>query len=244
VASSLGVTVVLMLDRGQVMELDAAGRVRWQFEGLEQPLDVQRLPGERVLFAEYKANRVTERNRKGEVVWEKRVDQPLAAQRLTNGNTFIATREGVMEVDKGGKQVFNYNRPFGETIMRAQKLANGDIALVTQLGVARFVRLDRTGKELKSFGVEVTTSGGRIDVTPAGHVLVPEMNNNRVVERDSNGAVVRQVTVSQPIAVNLLPNGHLLVTSMNELRAVELDRAGKQVWEFKRDSRVTRAVRP
>ena len=39
-----------------------------------------------------------------------------------------------------------------------------------------------------------------IDVTPAGHVLVPEMRNNRVVERDAEGKVVREVRVGQPIA--------------------------------------------
>jgi HEAT repeat protein len=243
-ARTLGYTTVVLLDGNKVVDLDASNRPRWEINGLQKPLDVQRLPGEKVLVAEYGANRVTERTSKGEVVWEHKVKEPLAAQRLANGNTFIASREGLMEVDRTGREVFNYTRPAGEFIMRARKLPNGDIALVTQLGVARYVRIDSSGRELKSFGVEVHTSGGRIDVLPNGNVLVPELNNNRIIERGADGKVVREVPAEQPIAVSYLLNGHLLLTSMTQNRAVELDRAGKEVWEYKRDSRVTRAVRP
>jgi hypothetical protein len=31
---------------------------------------------------------------------------------------------------------------------------------------------------------------------------------------------------------------------MYQKRAIELDRSGKEVWEYKRETRVTRAVRP
>jgi hypothetical protein len=75
-------------------------------------------------------------------------------------------------------------------------------------------------------------------------VLIPELPNNRVVERDSDGKEVRSVRVEQPIAAVCLPNGHWLVTSMAQNRAIEFDRAGKEVWEYRRSSRVTRAVRP
>jgi hypothetical protein len=242
-ARFLGHTTVVLLDEKQVVDLDASNRVRWKIEGAEMPLDVQRLPGEKVLLAEYKGNRVTERNSKGEVLWQKKIAEPLAAQRLANGNTFIANRYGLVEVDKTGKEVFSYNRPNGEDIMRARKLPGGDILLITQLGVARFVRLDRFGKELKSFGVEVATSGGRIDATPAGNLLIPELHNHRVMERDMEGKVVREIAVQQPITATALPNGHVVVTSMSQKRAIEFDRAGKEVWEYKRETRVTRAVR-
>jgi hypothetical protein len=148
-----------------------------------------------------------------------------------------------VEVDRTGKEVFSYTRPTGEEIMRARKLPGGDILLITQLGVTRFVRLNRFGKELRSFGVEVSTSGGRLDLTPAGNVLIPEMYNQRVVERDMDGKIVRELPVQQPINALALPNGHVIVTSMIQKRAVEFDRAGKEVWEYKRDTRVTRAVR-
>jgi outer membrane protein assembly factor BamB len=91
--------------------------------------------------------------------------------------------------------------------------------------------------------VYVQTSGGRIDVLPNGHVLVPELRNNRVVEYDSDGKPVWQVPFNEPIAAVRLANGNTLVTAFNQPRAVELDRAGKEVWEYKSDTRVTRAFR-
>jgi HEAT repeat protein len=242
-ARVVGHTTVVLLDKGTILDLDASNRVRWTIEGVQTPLDVQRLPGDRVLIAEYKADRVTERNSKGEVVWEHKVPQPLMAQRLANGNTFIAKEEGVIEIDPKGKEVFRYSRPAGEQIVRARKLPGGDIVLVTELGVKRFVRIDRFGRQVANFGVEVNTVGGRIDLTPAGNVLIPELHNHRVVERDMDGKVVRTLAVQQPIAAVALPNGHVLVTSMSQNRAVEFDRTGKEVWEYRRDTRVTRAVR-
>jgi hypothetical protein len=246
-ARTLGFTLVVLLDLQQVMDLDAANRPRWQIENLALPLDVQLLPGEqRVLIAEHDGNRVTERDLKGEVKWEHKIEAPLVAQRLPNGNTFIATRTSLLELDRDGKEVFTYTRPDGAHFMKATKLRNGDIACVTQLGVARYVRLTPKGKEfeeVKSFGVDVRTSGGRIEVLPNGHILIPELGNNRVVEHDATGKVVREFEVEQPIAAVRLPNGHTLVTSMTQHRAVELDRTGKEVWEFKHATRVTRALR-
>jgi len=130
--------------------------------------------------------------------------------------------------------------------MRATKLRNGDIACILQLGAARFVRLTPSGKdfkEVKSWGVQVRTSGGRLDVLPNGHVLIPEMDNNRVVEYDEAGQSVWEVPVDQPIAAVRLPNGNTVITQMRQNRAVEVDRMGKEVWQFKTTTRVTRALR-
>jgi hypothetical protein len=239
-----GHTTVLLLDDNQVIDLDASKKERWKIDNVQYVLDLQRLPGERVLLAEYKGNRVTERNSKGEVVWSRNVNEPLTAQRLANGNTFIANAEGLVEVTRAGTEVFRWTPPVGQKIMRARRLPGGEMLLVTQLGTTRFVRLDRFGKELSSFGVEVNTSGGRVDLTPAGHVLIPEIYNNRVQERDMDGKIIRTLQVQQPIAAVALPNGHVIVTSMTQRRAVEYDRSGKEVWEYRRDTRVSRAVRP
>lgn len=238
-----GGTVVVLLDDNQILDLDADNKVRWKIDDVQMPLDLQRLPGDRVLLAEYKANRVSERNRKGEIVWQRKVEEPLVAQRLVNGHTLIATRREVIEIDAAGKQVFSYAPPAGAQIMRACKVPGGDVLLVTQLGVTRFQRISRFGKDLRAFGVEVGTSGGRLDVLPSGNVLVPEMYNNRICEYDGDGRVVREIAVQQPITAAALPNGHILATSMTEKRALELNRAGKEVWEYRRDTRVTRAVR-
>ncbi|MGE3808602.1 MAG: PQQ-binding-like beta-propeller repeat protein, partial [Gemmataceae bacterium] len=237
----LGYTIVLLLDKGLVQEVDRNNKVRWQFEGAQFPLDVQHLPGDRVLLAEMQGDRVTERDHKGDVKWEKKIAGPLMAQRLPNGNTFMANRLQLLEVDAKGNEVFTHILPNGDSIMRAVKLRNGDIGVVTMS--QQFLRLDAKGKQLSTFNVNVQTSGGRIDVLPNGHVLVPEMRDNKVVEYDRDGKAVWEVAVDQPIVATRLRNGHTLVTSMTENRAVEFDRTGKQVWEFKSDTRVNRAVR-
>lgn len=239
----VGNTVVVLLDDNQILELDATRKPRWKIDDVEMPLDLQRLPGDRVLLAEYKANRITERTSKGEIVWTRKVDEPLVAQRLPTGNTLIANRREVIEIDPAGKQLFSFSPPGGAQIMRACKVPGGDILLVTQLGVTRFLRINRFGKDVCGFAVEVGTSGGRLDLTPTGTVLVPEMYNNRVCEYDADGRIVREMSVQQPITAVLLPNGNVLATSMTEKRAVELTRSGREVWEYRRDTRVTRAVR-
>src|SRR5262249_2677021 len=49
-------TLLVLLDLGRVMELDADDTPRWQIDRLGYPLDVQMLPGERVLVAEHNSN--------------------------------------------------------------------------------------------------------------------------------------------------------------------------------------------
>ncbi len=122
-AHILGYTLLLLLQTGEAFEVDAQGRERWRVRGLQKPLDVQYLPGNRLLVAEYDANRVTERNTKGKILWEKKIEFPLVAQRLPNGNTFIATNSQLLEVSDTGGEVFSYQFPGGEQIMRARSFA-------------------------------------------------------------------------------------------------------------------------
>ena len=256
--ASRGYTLIVMFEKGAVAELDANNRPRFQIEGLQLPLDAQMLPGDRVLIAEHNANRVTERNRKGMVLWQKQIASPLVAQRLPNGHTFIATQSiqlqqlapQLVEVDRDGKVVFSFSFPTGESIMKAAKLPNGDIACVTN--ARRFVRLDAAGKELQSFpNARVMTIGGRLEVLPSGHVLIPEKENHRVVEYDSRGRVIWELPLpmSDPVAAVRLPNGNTLVTSYDHrgmglpTPATEYDREGNEVWSYKSDTPVTRAFR-
>jgi HEAT repeat protein len=238
----LDYTLLVLLDRGEALELDGDDKPRWQIDKLAFPLDAQVLPGDRLLVAENMGGRVTERHRSGVVLWQKEVEAPLVAQRLPDGNTFIANARELLEVDRDGAIVFSYTRPDGERIMRAARLPNGDLACV--LMTQRFVRLDRAGHELQNFRVSVSTSGGRVHVLDNGHVLIPQMARNTVVEYDTKGNGVWTHSISDPIAAVRLPNGNTLITSMSEKRAVEVDAVGKTVWQYQgTDSRVTRAFR-
>src|SRR5205085_11916290 len=100
----------------------------------------------------YHGSRVTERNLKGEILWSKRVGGPLAAQRLPNGNTFVATDSTFLEFDNKGEQVLSVGLPGGERVMKAMKLPNGEIACLAGEGQniggggdCRVIRLDRYG---------------------------------------------------------------------------------------------------
>jgi hypothetical protein len=241
-----GYTLVILLDLGQVVDLDPSNRTRFQLTGLDFPLDVQLLPGERVLAAEYQGNRVTERDRSNKILWEKKIDAPLMAQRLPSGNTFIATNSQLMEVDPSGKEVFSFAPPGGAAVMKAMKLPGGEVACVTGTGftaTARFCRLNTKGEEIKGFDIALRTSGGRIQVLPNGHVIVPEKDQNRVAEYDASGTLVWEAKADQPVAAVRLPSGNTLVTGFTTHAAVEIDPQGKEVWNYRTTSRVTRAFR-
>ncbi len=238
-------TLVLLLDEGRAIELGADDRPLWDVAGLDRPLDVQLLPGERLLVAENGANRVTERLRGGTVLWHYAVDGPFVAQRLADGHTFIATRFEMFEVDRDGVRVLSHKRP-GPEIMRATRLPDGDVVCVTNGGRGteqRFVRQNAAGEEIRSFPVRVDTYGGRLDVRPDGRVLVPDHAGDKVVEYDAAGRETARLSAAQPIAAVRLANGNTLLTSMSQCRAVELDPAGKQVWEYRSVLRVNRALR-
>ena len=223
----LGHTMIVLLDEGRVVDLGNDNQPRWSVDKLNFPLDAQVLPGDRVLVAEHHAQQVSERNTKGEILWKKTI-AALMAQRLANGNTFIATDSQLVEFDRDDKEVVSITLDTGERIMKALKLANGEIACLVsdQLTNSRVIRLDSTGKELSSFNVQLGAKlfGGRIHMLPNGHVLMPHNAENKVVEYDAQGKSVWEVNVPQPIAAFRLPNGNTLVTSMQPTRgAVEFD---------------------
>jgi HEAT repeat protein len=231
----LGLTMIAHWDNGQIghiVELGPDGKSRREVHNIPWPIDFYLLPGNtRLLCAEYYINKVTERNFKGETLWEKDLpENPLAAQRLPNGNTFIVMRSRVMEVDRAGKEVVSLPAP-GRDIVSAIKTRNGQISLVTMGG--QFRRLDATGKELKAFSVGSIHSYAAIDVLPNGHVLVPHYDRNKVVEYDLSGKAVWEGSVTQPTAPVRLPNGHTLIACRDAQLVVELDRSGKTVWTHK-----------
>jgi HEAT repeat protein len=241
----LGYTLVVKMENdgtGQVVELGPGGKQRWRITNLQFPVDAQVLPGDRVLITEYNAMRVTERDLQGKIVWERAVQtgQPVNARRLPNGNTFIATSNQLLEVDRAGKEVLSINRNNGD-ILSAAKTRTGQIVCLTSMGTC--IWLDATGREVKSFAVGNANYTSGLDVLPNGRVLVPLFGNSKVVEFDPDGKSVWEASVQRPNSVTRLPNGHTLAASYNSMILVELDRSGKVVWEFKDGSRPWRAWR-
>jgi HEAT repeat protein len=227
-----GYTLLVLANTGSVVELGADRKVRWQINGLLNPRDVQVLGPDRILVAEYNGQRVTERNRRGEVLWQKQLPgaYPLAVQRLRNGHTFITCQNKLLEVDRAGRELFSIDRPQNDVVM-ARKMRDGQIILVN---TQRFVvRMDAAGKERKSFQVQMVGQHNGVNILPNGHVLIPAQWINRVTEYDAEGKTVFDAAVMQPMAACRLPNGNVLVAPQQwPAKVVELDRSGKQVSDF------------
>jgi hypothetical protein len=229
----LGHTLVVQLDLpgtdGTLVEFDARGRTRWQIKDLQYPLDAQALDARRVLVAEYNARRVSERNHKGEILWQVTLSgSPISARRLPSGNTFIATRARIYEVDRTGAEVWTLDHSFS-LIVAAAPLPDGSVAVVSQMG--EYKRLDRSGKVLNSFRVGriVRSIGTQIDVLPNGHVLIPFYTGNAVVEYNADGKAVWSAQAFRPTCVQRLRNGHTLIASRMANLLLEVDRYGKEV---------------
>lgn len=228
---------------GEVIELDANKKPRWRFDIPTYPVAAQVVGRDRVLIAEYQAGRVTERDLKGNVVWEKAAGgNPIGVQRLANGHTFIVMQNRLVELDRGGKEHFNLQRPQHD-IMRAIKLRNGEVVFVTNNGV--LTRMEgKTQRVLKTFNVgQPQILFGGIDVMPNGHILVPIFQANRVVEYDAEGKQVKTFNVQWPNSAQRLPNGNTLIASQNSRRVVEFDRTGREVWSHQCDGAVFNARR-
>jgi HEAT repeat protein len=238
----LGYTVVAEYTHGQngrVFELGLDGKPRWTVEDIPWALEAQVLPGNRLLLAEYYTQRVTERNLKGEVLWQKQLSEhPLNVQRLANGNTFIATQSTMTEVDRSGEKIGGVVRP---GILMAQKLRGGRIAFIDSKGM--FSLLDSFGRELKSFPVGAAQSYCSFQILPNGNVLVPLSGSNQVVEYNSQGKQVWKALVQRPTCVVRLPNGHTLASCRDFQLVVELDRSGKELWQYKSSGYPWRAYR-
>src|SRR5262249_15149816 len=151
-----------------------------------------------VFIFEYTGRRLTERTTEGKIVWEKTVpgtDLAYGAQRLANGNVFITTRTGLLEIDKDGTEVFSH-KPAGATIYAARKARTGEMIYVTLEG--KCVRLDKDGKETGSFDVGRITVTTGIDLLPNGNVLVPLYLQSKVVEFDKDGKQVWSANTDRP----------------------------------------------
>jgi hypothetical protein len=240
----LGFTLLAQLDlqgQGEVLELDASGRVRWRIGGLRNPIDIQVLAGDRLLVCEYAGRTVSERNFKGEVLWQRLIPGSLlGARRLAGGHTFVTTRERLLELDGAGKEVWSVDRP--HDVAAAGRLRDGQVVVLTTGG--QCLRCDARGRQLKSFPVGVVLSvGTQIECLPGGRVLIPLYSRNQVVEYDADGKVVWSAMVARPSSVQRLANGNTLVASRLSAVVLEVDRNGEEVWHYRTAGRPLRALR-
>jgi hypothetical protein len=234
---------------GEVVEVDHNKKVLWKLELTDTyPVDAQVVPDREneVAIAEYQRGRITIRDhtqKNNSVVWEKAVNgNPIGVQALPGGKIFAVLQNRLIEIDRADKsEKLILNRP-NHDIFRAKKTKNGDYVYITNTGT--FVRLNAEGKQVKQFQVpQIPVLFGNIDILPNGNVLIPDFQQRRVVEYDTNGTQVGQISTDWPSSAMRLTNGNTLVASQNTRRVLEYNRAGQVVWSYDVEGQVFNARR-
>ncbi len=232
----------LLTSDGQVVEIGPDGAALHRINGLQGPIAAQPVATDRLLIAEYAGRRIGERTLDGKSIWEKELPaNPVAVQRLANGNTFVACRNRLLEIDRQRKEVWQASRPVRD-VVGARKHADGSMVLLTDDGSCRW--LDATGRELSRFsapGPHVMGTG--LDLLPNKRVLVPSFGLDRVTEYDALGNVLWEAAVPGPASAERLPNGHTLVGCTMPPLVVELDRLGQVVWRYQPQQALIQATR-
>jgi hypothetical protein len=233
----LGRTLVVLREQrsgaGKIVEINAKKEIVWKIDGLQFPSDAVVVGGNHVLIAEENGHQVSERDFTGKVVWSKQIAMPIGVQRLPNGNTFIVSRNELLEIDKRQEKVTSYQRQQQYDICAAQRLRSGETVLLTRTG--QCIRLDANHKEVKSFNIPrmVFTIAG-LESLPNGRLLVTE--RERVAEYEvGGGAPAWEAPFRYPTSVQRLPNGNTLVATFQSQTPMvaELDRDKQTVWDYK-----------
>lgn len=216
---------------GRVVEMDRTGRILFDISGMSYPLWADRIGTDRVLVAEQGTSKITERDAQGRVLKEWTVPSAFYCLRLRNGNTFLAGRQLLQEIDREGKVVWSYNSP-NESILGVARQRDGQYAFVTYQG--QFHRLDATGKMVKTQAMPIQTVGGinNAEILQGDRVLVTT-SQNRIVEFDELGKIAWETNIPTPVSAHRLPRGTTLVAQSGQPKLIEIDRAGRIVQEWK-----------
>lgn len=236
-----GLTLVIEVDGGNVQggriwECGPDGKQRWELTNLGGPVDVQVLPGGRLLVPEYYNSRVTERDREGKILWEspKLNGNSVSAQRLANGNTLIATMTEVVEYNRDKQKVADFPRG-GGTIYQACRHRNGHTYILSGNALVEY---DTDRKQVRSTNVGSLSGWAGFEILPNGNFLIAYYSQNgKYAEIDKDGKTIWEHATStaatrlDPTRIQRLRNGNTLVAGGNQMMVVEFDRDKKEVWK-------------
>jgi len=157
---------------------------------------------------------------------------------LPGGNLLFNTGQGVKEVTRDKKVVFDYEST--SDIYACQRLANGN-TFIGECNAGRLLEVDPAGRVVKALNLlPAGTTGGHAYMRNArklanGNYLVAHYGLKVVREYDSEGHLVREIPAAGgPHSAVRLPNGNTLIACADGpggSRVFEVDAAGKTVWQ-------------
>jgi Mal s 1 allergenic protein-like/Hydrazine synthase alpha subunit middle domain/Concanavalin A-like lectin/glucanases superfamily/WD40-like Beta Propeller Repeat len=184
-----------------------------------------------ILFSEHAHDRVAIMNRAGDIVWEYPVPHPQDVWMLDNGNILTTYYQGVREVTRDKKVVWEYRTEPPNEIPNCQPLPNGNI-MIGIVGECRLIEVNRRGEIVHQVRLSTTEKNPHAQFrmcrkTPQNTYLVPFTAEGAVREYNRDGTVIREFPRKPtPVAALRLDNGNTLIS------------AGGAVTEYAPDDRV------
>ncbi|MBI2806392.1 MAG: HEAT repeat domain-containing protein [Planctomycetes bacterium] len=226
----LGLTLVAESQRadgtGRLYECNKSGDIRWQV-AIQNPIDVQWLPGGRLLVADSRASQVYELDTRGVIGWKHAGIAPTSVQRLPNGNTVISSYQSIIEVTRENRIVFSYKTQ-GHTY-HARKLPDGHYVWIDASG--DIGEIDDKGALVRKVKVGNGLAWGSVERLRNGRYLVALGGVGKVREIDATGNVHWECNVNNPNRAIRLDNGHTLVASHGDGCVYEFDANGTERWK-------------
>jgi HEAT repeat protein len=226
---------------GRIYEADRSLKPRWEVGRLNYPNYAVVLRNGNVLAVEQQST-ITERDRKGTVLTNIGWGQTIYLDKMPDGNIFVGCHNGVFIFDKAGKQIYNHYYNVN-SLVAVKRFKDGSFAYVSYSG--HYVRLDKNGKQLKTFNLPWGMFGiNGAEILPNDRVVVSVSNFNKVICYGPDTKQVWEVPMNSPMYPTATPGGNILVVGEGQTKILEIDRRGKVVKEMKgfeaRPFRVTR----
>jgi len=194
------------------------------------------------MVACYSQGRVCIIGTDGKIEWECYIGPAVQdIWSLPNKNILVSYRDGVKEVNRDKKVVWEYNTKKEDRveIHSAQPLENGNI-LICECGLKRLIEVNRSGKIVKE--VKLNTEQNchlqfrSARKTKRGTYLVAFLGDSMIQEIDGNGEILKTIHLAQKAksahAVFELPNGHILTTTGYSKGIKEFNEKGEVFWEI------------
>jgi len=222
------------IDNGadRIVEYAPDGKtILWQITGLHWLTDAQILSrDQRVLLAERDSHVVTERDFRGKTHWKYDIRWPVSCGRVSNGNTFIAAHNQIVEVDRTGKILFKLPFPGQDKIVACRRSLEGEFVFVACSG--HVVRVDANGKEVRSFLLRHGAQSPSIQLLPNNRLLLAGSDGVTEFDELTGRSVWRANTAVSSTSAQRLSNGNTFVCSESKSPSVkEYDSKGRLLTE-------------